>query len=56
MIGGKDSPGIIPQLMEALYTRLTDTPDLEFQLLTSYLEVYNEKVYRLYNFTLDLCK
>lgn len=47
MQGISQSPGIVPLAVKDIFSYIRRTPDREFLLRTSYLEIYNEKIYDL---------
>lgn len=49
MYGNKDSPGIVPLSVQSIFVYVQDTPEEEFLIRCSYLEVYNESVNDLLN-------
>ncbi|BFZ62823.1 Kinesin-like protein kip2 [Saitoella coloradoensis] len=44
MQGNPSSPGIIPLAIDDIFAYIRDTPDREFLLRISYLEIYNERL------------
>lgn len=44
MKGGIDSPGIIPLAISEIFSFIQQTPEREFLLRVSYLEIYNEEI------------
>ncbi|XP_064604029.1 centromere-associated protein E-like [Liolophura sinensis] len=44
MVGSKLQPGIIPFAIDAVFDAIQNTPEREFLLRASYLEIYNEKI------------
>lgn len=40
--GGQDDPGMIPRAVEAMFEYISNTPDREFLIQVSYMEIYNE--------------
>lgn len=42
MQGNPQEPGIIPLAVRHIFERIQQTPDREFLLRVSYLEIYNE--------------
>lgn len=42
MMGAGRIPGIIPMAIRDIFLAIQDTPDREFLLRVSYLEIYNE--------------
>jgi centromeric protein E len=44
MKGSSTNPGIIPRALEDVFSIIANTPDREFLLRLSYLEIYNEVV------------
>lgn len=49
MYGNKNSPGIVPLAVQSIFIYVQDTPEEEFLIRCSYLEVYNESVNDLLN-------
>lgn len=49
MYGNQSSPGIVPLSVESIFAFILDTPDREFLVRCSYLEVYNENINDLLN-------
>ncbi|ORY05417.1 kinesin-domain-containing protein [Basidiobolus meristosporus CBS 931.73] len=49
MHGTKEEPGIIPMAIEDIFRYILETPDREFLLRVSYLEIYNEVIKDLLN-------
>ncbi|KIW03391.1 uncharacterized protein PV09_05598 [Verruconis gallopava] len=47
MQGTASSPGIIPLAITDIFSFIRETPEREFLLRVSYLEIYNEKIYDL---------
>ena len=54
MQGTRDSPGVIPLAVSDIFSYIRETPDREFLLRVSYLEIYNEKIHDLLSPTLEL--
>lgn len=44
MQGTKDSLGVIPSAVKDIFSYIRETPEREFLLRVSYLEIYNEKI------------
>ncbi|KAK3268519.1 hypothetical protein CYMTET_22985 [Cymbomonas tetramitiformis] len=44
MRGKRNSPGVIPLAIEGVFSAIQQTPDREFLLRVSYLEIYNEVI------------
>eukprot|EP01119_Soliformovum_irregulare_P008069 TRINITY_DN2089_c0_g1_i1.p1 TRINITY_DN2089_c0_g1~~TRINITY_DN2089_c0_g1_i1.p1 ORF type:complete len:929 (+),score=276.79 TRINITY_DN2089_c0_g1_i1:100-2886(+) len=44
MMGGEDNPGIIPNAIQHVFDYIKSTPEREFLLRVSYLEIYNEVI------------
>ena len=44
MQGTQDSPGVIPLAIADIFSYVRETPNREFLLRVSYLEIYNEKI------------
>ncbi|GMR33816.1 hypothetical protein PMAYCL1PPCAC_04011 [Pristionchus mayeri] len=46
MMGGADSPGVIPRLCNSIFQRIdtTSSEALQFKVEVSYMEIYNERV------------
>uniref|UniRef100_A0A0D9WN28 Kinesin-like protein n=1 Tax=Leersia perrieri TaxID=77586 RepID=A0A0D9WN28_9ORYZ len=49
MHGDQKSPGVIPLAVKDIFNRIQETPNREFLLRVSYLEIYNEVVNDLLN-------
>ena len=49
MYGKQDSPGIVSLSVESVFAYIQETPDREFLVRCSYLEVYNESINDLLN-------
>lgn len=47
LTGNEDEPGIIPQAMKDVFKYIRRTPDREYLLRCSYLEIYNEQIHDL---------
>ncbi|KAL9125820.1 MAG: hypothetical protein Q9217_005028 [Psora testacea] len=47
MQGTRDSPGVIPLAITDIFSYIRETPQREFLLRVSYLEIYNEKIHDL---------
>ena len=47
MQGTTDSPGVIPLAVADIFSYIRETPQREFLLRVSYLEIYNEKIHDL---------
>ena len=47
MQGTASSPGVIPMAITDIFSFIRETPQREFLLRVSYLEIYNEKIYDL---------
>lgn len=47
MQGTASSPGVIPLAITDIFSFIRETPQREFLLRVSYLEIYNEKIYDL---------
>ena len=47
MQGTTDSPGVIPLAVADIFSYIRETPEREFLLRVSYLEIYNEKIHDL---------
>ena len=47
MQGTASSPGVIPLAITDIFSYIRETPNREFLLRVSYLEIYNEKIYDL---------
>lgn len=45
--GSETEPGIIPRAMKDVFTYIRNTPDREFLLRASYLEIYKEQIHDL---------
>ncbi|KAG9006421.1 Kinesin-like protein kip2 [Tulasnella sp. 427] len=45
--GSENEPGIIPRAMRDVFTYIRNTPDREFLLRASYLEIYKEQIHDL---------
>ncbi|XP_050697310.1 centromere-associated protein E-like [Eriocheir sinensis] len=44
MMGDRNSPGIIPLAIQNIYRSIEDTPDREYLIRASYMEIYNENI------------
>ncbi|XP_045615052.1 centromere-associated protein E isoform X2 [Procambarus clarkii] len=44
MMGNKDSPGIIPLAIQNIFRSIENTPDREYLIRVSYMEIYNENI------------
>ncbi|CAE1307878.1 CENPE [Acanthosepion pharaonis] len=44
MSGTKNQMGIIPLAIQSIFTKINNSPDREFLLRVSYMEIYNEKI------------
>ena len=49
MYGRVDSPGIVSLSVESVFAYIQETPDREFLVRCSHLEVYNESINNLLN-------
>jgi centromeric protein E len=49
MLGAPRSPGIVPMAIRDIFLYISQTPDREFLLRVSYLEIYNEVIRDLLN-------
>jgi len=49
MHGDRNDPGIIPRAIHDIFQIIQNTPDREYLLRVSYLEIYNEKIKDLLN-------
>ncbi|KAJ3338718.1 hypothetical protein HDU93_009124 [Gonapodya sp. JEL0774] len=49
MQGNEKQPGIIPLAIRDVFQHIVDTPEREFLLRVSYLEIYNEQIKDLFN-------
>ena len=49
MYGNQQSPGIVPLSVESIFAFIQETPDREFLISCSYIEVYNESINDLLN-------
>jgi centromeric protein E len=47
LTGSEDEPGIIPRAMKDVFKYIRRTPDREYLLRCSYLEIYNEQIHDL---------
>ena len=50
MAFGQQSKGIIPRSVEAIFNHIAAHPETRFHIRCSYQEVYNDKVYDLFNY------
>ncbi|KAF2810457.1 kinesin-domain-containing protein [Mytilinidion resinicola] len=51
MQGTATSPGVIPLAITDIFSFIRETPDREFLLRVSYLEIYNERIHDLLSFS-----
>ncbi|XP_037784335.1 centromere-associated protein E-like [Penaeus monodon] len=44
MMGNRDYPGIIPMAIQNIFNSIENTPDREYLIRVSYMEIYNENI------------
>ncbi|XP_069980737.1 centromere-associated protein E [Penaeus vannamei] len=44
MMGNRDLPGIIPMAIQNIFNSIENTPDREYLIRVSYMEIYNENI------------
>ncbi|KAF2363033.1 Kinesin motor domain [Trinorchestia longiramus] len=44
MMGSSESPGIIPLTIQSIFKGIEDTPDRQYLIRASYMEIYNEQI------------
>ena len=49
MYGNNKTPGLVPLSVESIFAYIQETPEREFLVTCSYLEVYNESINDLLN-------
>jgi hypothetical protein len=56
MSGVPEDPGITPRIVERIFNHINDSPDTDFTVCVSYIEIYLEKIRDLLNTTEDNLK